>query len=308
VEYRRLGRSGLVVSALGLGTVMFGTRLDEQRTRGIIEAALELGVTFIDTSDSYGRGASGTLIGKILGPRRRDVVLATKFSSPMGDAAWQRGTSRQWTMQAIEDSLRRLGTDVIDLYQIHHPDPRTPIEETLWALDDLVTAGKVRYIGYSNVAAWQIVDGQWTARTEHLVRPISTTNHFNLARRDVEAEIVPAVRAHGLGILPYYPLESGFLTGKYRPGQKPEGIRLTNSPRQGDVLTPANFARLERWEAFAAERGRSLVELAIGWLLSHPEVGSVIAGASSAEQVRENVAAGTWRLDPAEMDVVRAIG
>ena len=306
MEYRRLGPSGLLVSAVGLGTNNFGTRLDEAGTRRVLDQALELGVTFVDTSDSYGRGASEALIGKLLGPRRKDVVLATKFSSPMGDSPYQRGTSRRWLIEALDASLRRLATDAIDLYQIHFPDPETPIEETLRALDDVVAAGKVRYVGYSNFAAWQIVEGQWTARSEHLVRPISTQNHYNLLRREVEAEVLPAARAHGLGVIPYFPLESGFLTGKYRPGKTPQGARLEGSARAGEVLRPANFERLERWEAFASSRGRSLVELAVGWLLSHPEVGSVIAGASSAEQVRANVEAGTWRLEAAEMEMVAA--
>jgi aryl-alcohol dehydrogenase-like predicted oxidoreductase len=292
---------------VGLGTNNFGTRLDEAGTRRVLDQALELGVTFVDTSDSYGRGASEALIGKLLGPRRKDVVLATKFSSPMGDSPYQRGTSRRWMMEALDASLRRLATDAIDLYQIHFPDPETPIEETLRALDDVVAAGKVRYVGYSNFAAWQIVEGQWTARSEHLVRPISTQNHYNLLRREVEAEVLPAARAHGLGVIPYFPLESGFLTGKYRPGKTPQGARLEGSARAGEVLRPANFERLERWEAFASSRGRSLVELAVGWLLSHPEVRSVIAGASSAEQVRANVEAGTWRLEAAEMEMVAAI-
>ena len=307
MEYRRLGRSGLLVSAVGLGTNNFGTRLDEAGTRCVLDQALELGITFVDTADSYGRGASEALIGKLLGPRRKDVVLATKFSSPMGDSPYQRGTSRRWLIEALDASLRRLATDAIDLYQIHFPDPETPIEETLRALDDVVAAGKVRYVGYSNFAAWQIVEGQWTARSEHLVRPISTQNHYNLLRREVEAEVLPAARAHGLGVIPYFPLESGFLTGKYRPGKTPQGARLEGSARAGEVLRPANFERLERWEAFASSRGRSLVELAVGWLLSHPEVGSVIAGASSAEQVRANVEAGTWRLEAAEMEMVAAI-
>lgn len=306
MEYRRLGRSGLLVSAVGLGTNNFGTRLDEAGTRRVLDQALELGITFVDTADSYGRGASEALIGKLLGPRRKDVVLATKFSSPMGDSPYQRGTSRRWLIEALDASLRRLATDAIDLYQIHFPDPETPIEETLRALDDVVAAGKVRYVGYSNFAAWQIVEGQWTARSEHLVRPISTQNHYNLLRREVEAEVLPAARAHGLGVIPYFPLESGFLTGKYRPGKTPQGARLEGSARAGEVLRPANFERLERWEAFASSRGRSLVELAVGWLLSHPEVGSVIAGASSAEQVRANVEAGTWRLEAAEMEMVAA--
>ena len=307
MEYRRLGRSGLLVSAVGLGTNNFGTRLDEAGTRRVLDQALELGITFVDTADSYGRGASEALIGKLLGPRRKDVVLATKFSSPMGNSPYQRGTSRRWLIEALDASLRRLATDAIDLYQIHFPDPETPIEETLRALDDVVAAGKVRYVGYSNFAAWQIVEGQWTARSEHLVRPISTQNHYNLLRREVEAEVLPAARAHGLGVIPYFPLESGFLTGKYRPGKTPQGARLEGSARAGEVLRPANFERLERWEAFASSRGRSLVELAVGWLLSHPEVGSVIAGASSAEQVRANVEAGTWRLEAAEMEMVAAI-
>ena len=297
------------MSAVGLGTVLFGTHVDQGQARGIIHRALDLGVTFLDTSDSYGRGASESLIGKILGPRRRDIVLATKFSSPMGEAPSQGGTSRRWMMQAVEDSLRRLRTDAIDLYQIHHPDPLTPIEETLRALDDLVRSGKVKYVGYSNVAGWQIADGQWTARAARLVQPVSTTNHFNLARRDPEREILPACRAFGVSIIPYYPLESGFLTGRYRRDGQADGIRLPRSARVASVLTSANYDRLERWQAFAASRGRSVVELAIGWLLGHAEVASVIAGASSPEQVAGSVAAAAaWTLDGTEMAEVAALG
>jgi aryl-alcohol dehydrogenase-like predicted oxidoreductase len=208
----------------------------------------------------------------------------------------------------VEGSLRRLATDVIDLYQIHFPDPATPIEETLRGLDDLVTAGKVRYIGYSNFAAWQLVDAQWTARTEHFARPISIQTAFNLLRRQAEAEILPAARALGLGIIPYYPLESGFLTGKYRPGERLDGARLTGHAREQSVLTPANFDRLARWRSFAESRGRSMTELAIGWLLSHPEMGPVIASASTPDQVRSNVAASSWRLDVAEMQEIAALG
>ena len=180
MEYRRLGDSGLLVSAIGLGTNNFGTRLDEAATGRVLDQAIDLGVTFIDTADVYGRGASEEVIGKLLGPRRKDVVLATKFANPMSDGRGQGGTSRRWLMEAVEGSLRRLATDNIDLYQIHKPDPGTPLEETLRALDDLVTSGKVRYIGYSNSQGWQVVEGQWTARTEHLVRPISMQDHFNL--------------------------------------------------------------------------------------------------------------------------------
>jgi aryl-alcohol dehydrogenase-like predicted oxidoreductase len=307
MEYRRLGSSGLLVSAVGLGTNNFGSRLDESATRLVLEQALESGVTFIDTSDSYGRGASETLVGRILGPRRREVVLATKFSSPMSESRYERGTSRRWLSEAVEGSLRRLATDVIDLYQIHFPDLETPIEETLRALDDLVAAGKVRYVGYSNFAAWQIVEGQWTARSEHLIRPVSSQNHFNLLRREIEAEILPAARAHGLGIIPYYPLESGFLTGKYQPGVTPDGARLAGSPRAEEVLSSANFERLARWEAFAVERGHTLLELAFGWLLGHPEVGSVIAGARTPDQVQLNVEAAAWTLDPADMAAMAAL-
>jgi aryl-alcohol dehydrogenase-like predicted oxidoreductase len=307
MEYRRLGRSGLIVSAMGLGTNNFGSRLDEDRTRAVLEAAIHQGVTFIDTADSYGRGVSESLIGRIIGPHRSELVLATKFSSPMGDAPWQRGTSRRWLTQAVEGSLQRLRTDVIDLYQVHFPDPETPIEETLHALDDLVTAGKVRYIGYSNFAAWQIVDAQWTARTEQLARPISIQTRLNLLRREAEAEILPAARALGLGIIPYYPLESGFLTGKYRPGERLEGARLTGHAREQEVLSPANFERLERWRAFAEARGHSMLELAVAWLLSHAEVGPVIASASSVEQLGANVAAATWRLTADELQEIATL-
>jgi aryl-alcohol dehydrogenase-like predicted oxidoreductase len=307
MEYRRLGNSGLLVSAMGLGTNNFGRGLDEGRTRAVLEAALDQGITFIDTSDSYARGVSESLIGRILGPRRPELVIATKFSSDLGEAPWQRGTSRRWLTQAVEGSLQRLGTDVIDLYQIHFPDPLTPIEETLRGLDDLVASGKVRYIGYSNFAAWQLVDAQWTARTEHFTRPISIQTQLSLLRREAESEIVPAARAMGLGIIPYYPLASGFLTCKYRPGERLEGARLTGNAREKEVLSPANFDRLARWKAFAESRGRSLVELAIGWLLSHREVGPVIASASDPEQVRANVAASDWRLTDEEMREVAAL-
>lgn len=307
MHYRRLGSSGLVVSEIGLGTVLLGRHVDEPMARELIGTALDLGVTFIDTSDSYGDGASERLIGKILGPRRRDIALATKFSSPMGDDPLRRGTSRRWIHLAVDESLQRLGTDVIDLYQIHHPDPLTPIEETLRALDDLVRMGKVRYIGYSNVAAWQLVDGQWTARTHGLARPVSSTNHLNLAHRTGAGDLLAAARAHGVGIIPYYPFESGLLTGRYRAGGPVDGLRLPQSPRGASLLSPGNFARLERWEAFAAERGRTLIELALGWLLSHQEVGSVIAGATSAGQVRSTVASAAWRLSAEELAAIEAL-
>ncbi|MGO9207760.1 MAG: aldo/keto reductase [Candidatus Limnocylindrales bacterium] len=307
MDYRRLGHSGLLVSEVGLGTNNFGTRLDKARGRDVLDQALELGVTFIDTADIYGRGASESLLGTLLGPRRQQVILATKVGMPMGASPYETGLSRRWIVQSLEASLRRLGTDWIDLYQLHQPDPETPIEETLRALDDLVRAGKVRYAGYSNFAAWQLVDADWTARTSHLARPISAQDHYNLLVRHIEPELLPACHALGLGLIPYYPLESGFLTGKFREGSTPPGARLSEGPRAGDVLTSDNFARLARLSQFAEERHHTLLGLAIGWLLSHAEVASVIASASSAEQVRQNVQASTWRLDASEIEAVAAI-
>jgi aryl-alcohol dehydrogenase-like predicted oxidoreductase len=307
MEYRHLGSSGLLVSAMGLGTNNFGSRLDEARSKAILEKALDLGVTMIDTADVYGKGQSETLIGEILGSRRHQVVLATKFGMAMSGSPYERGGSRRWIMRAVEDSLRRLKTDYIDLYQMHAPDPETSILETMQALDDLVTQGKVRYIGHSNLAAWEVVDAQWTARSEHLALPISAQHYYSLLSREIETDVLEVARRLGLGVIPYYPLESGFLTGKYRPDTTPAGARLDGSPRAARVLTPENFVRLERLEAFAAGRGHSLLELSLGWLLSHPEVGTVIAGASSAEQVEENIAASTWRLNSGEMEEVAAI-
>ncbi len=306
MEYGRLGSSGLLVSRIGLGTNNFGGRTDLDQTRAVIDRALEQGITLLDTSDSYSSGKSEEFIGESLGKRRHDVVIATKFASPMGESPYMRGTSRRYIMEAVEASLRRLKTDYIDLYQFHRADPATPIVESLQAMDDLVRQGKVRYVGHSNFAAWQIVDAQWTARTEHLARPISAQNEYSLLDRDVEKEVLPAVQAMGLGMLPYYPLAAGFLTGKYRRGKMPQGARLTNTPaaRSARILNERNFELLEKWEQFAGERGHSMTELAFAWLLAHPAVASVIAGATRPEQVDENVAAGQWKLTLADMEAV----
>jgi aryl-alcohol dehydrogenase-like predicted oxidoreductase len=312
VEMRRLGNSGLGVSAVGLGTNNFAGRLHDEAARLVLNEALEQGVTFIDTADVYGRGSeAGTggseeQLGRLLAGRRHRFVLATKVGVPMSELPHERGSSRQWIVQEVENSLRRLRTDHIDLYQLHVADPATPIEETLRALDDLVRSGKVRYVGHSNFAAWQIADADWTARTEHLARPISAQMHYNLLRREIQAEVIPACEAHGLGIIPYFPLESGFLTGKYRPDGAGRG-RLSESARAGEVLTPANFDRVAAFEGFARERGHTLLDLAFGWLLSQPIVGSVIASASSPDQVRANVAAAAWRLSAEEMEAVGAL-
>jgi aryl-alcohol dehydrogenase-like predicted oxidoreductase len=312
VELRRLGQSGLMVSAVGLGTNNFAGRLHDEAARLVLGEALELGINFIDTADVYGRGSeegtggSESQLGRLMAGRRTRFVLATKVGMPMGESPFERGASRRWIVAEAENSLRRLRTDYIDLYQIHTPDPATPIEESLRALDDLVTSGKVRYVGHSNFAGWQIADAAWTARTEHLARPISAQMHYNLLVRGIGAEVIPACQAHGLGIIPYFPLESGFLTGKYAPGGQGHG-RLAESPRAGDVMTPANFERIGALGSLAAERGHSLLDLAFGWLLSQPIVGSVIASASTPEQVRANVAAAEWRLSAAEMESVAGL-
>ena len=312
MELRRLGDSGLLVSEVGLGTNNFASRLDDGQASGVLDAALELGITFLDTADSYGRGspegtgATESQLGRILAGRRDRFVLATKFASPMSESPEERGASRRWMMRAVEDSLRRLATDHIDLYQVHRPDPGTPIEETLLGLDDLVSSGKVRYVGHSNFASWQIADADWTARTAHLARPISAQMYYNLLVREIQAEVIPACRAHGLSIIPFFPLESGFLTGKYTRSGHGKG-RLAESQKAGAVMTAANFDRIEAMTKFAEERGHTLLDLAFGWLLSQPIVASVIASAASPEQLRSNVVAAGWRLTDAEMEAVASL-
>ncbi len=302
MEHKFLGRSGLRVSLVGLGCNNFGQRCDLGQTRAVVAKALDLGVTLFDTADVYGGGGvSEEYLGKALESRRADVIVATKFGMPMGEGL-KRGGSRRWVMQAAENSLRRLGTDFIDLYQIHLPDAQTPIEETLRALDDLVRQGKVRYIGCSNFAGWQVVEAAWTSRSAGLAPFVSAQNFYNLLERNVERELVPACNAYGLGVLPYFPLASGLLTGKYRRGEAaPEGTRLAAGRFGKAALTEKNFDRVEKLAAFAADAGHSLLELAIGWLASQPHVSSVIAGATKPEQVEQNVRAAEWKLTAAEL-------
>src|SRR5579859_2308333 len=309
VKYGKLGSSGLIVSKIGLGTNNFGGRIDLDQTRAVLDRALDQGITLLDTADIYGTGKSEEFIGECLGKRRHEVVIATKFASPMGESPYQRGTSRRYIVEAAEASLRRLKTDYIDLYQFHRSDPETPVVESLQALDDLVKQGKVRYIGESNFAGWQIVDAQWTARTEHLTHLISAQHEYSLINRDIQTEVLPAARAMGTGLLPYYPLGGGFLTGKYRRDLMPEGARLTkaNARTSGRFVNDHNFDLLDKFEAFASERGHSMTELAFAWLLAQPEVGSVIAGATRPEQVDENVATGQWRLSADDMATLAAI-
>ncbi len=304
MEYRHLGRSGLQVSVVGLGCNNFGRRCDAEQTKIVVDRAIELGVNFFDTANVYGVGGqSEEFLGRALAGRRHEVVIATKFGMRMGDRPMESGGSRRHVMAAVEDSLRRLGTDYIDLYQFHTPDPRTPIEETLRALEDLVRQGKVRYIGHSNFAGWQAAEAHYVARAANLTPFVSAQNEYNLLDRRIERELVPACRAYGVSILPYFPLASGFLTGKYRPGETaPAGTRLAGAgPLADRVLNEKNYSTLQRLEAVASSHDRTMLELAIGWLASQPHVASVIAGATKPEQVEQNVAAAEWKLSAEEL-------
>jgi aryl-alcohol dehydrogenase-like predicted oxidoreductase len=296
VEQRALGQSGVKVSAVGLGCNNFGRRVHDVATvRAVVHRALDLGVTLFDTADAYGYGKSEQFLGEVFGARRKDIVLATKFGLPM-NAPGSGGASRRYVMQAAEASLKRLRTDWIDLYQVHFPDPRTPIDETLRALDDLVRQGKVRHIGCSNFSAEDIDDAQATAAQHGLAAFVTNQAEYSLLSRELEAEVVPAMQRHELGLLPYYPLASGLLTGKYkRNAPMPKEARLASSARHSDFISDRNWALVEKLEAVAARSGHSLLELAFGWLLGKPMVACVIAGATRPEQVEANVAAGVRR-------------
>jgi aryl-alcohol dehydrogenase-like predicted oxidoreductase len=311
MRYRRLGESGLSVSVVGLGCNNFRYRCPDEQAREVVDAAIDCGITLFDTADIYGHGGgSEELLGELLGARRDTVVLATKFGMPMPDAAPDEARgSRRYIRRAVEASLRRLRTDWIDLYQVHAPDPLTPIDETLCALDELVREGKVRYVGSSNFAGWQIADADWSARIGGRERFVSAQNHYSLLHRELEADVVPACERFGVGILPYFPLANGALTGKYRRGQEaPEGTRLGgNSQRAQQVLTDETFDRVEALEAYAGERGVSLLHVAIGGLAAQPAVGSVIAGATRAEQVRANAEAGLWQPSPDDLHALDKI-
>jgi aryl-alcohol dehydrogenase-like predicted oxidoreductase len=310
MELRNVGSSGLRVSAIGLGCNNFGSRLDVEATRRVVHRALDRGITLFDTADSYGnRGGSESQLGEVLGARRKDVVLATKFGWEMDDAGVMQGASRRYVMSAVEDSLRRLRTDWIDLYQLHKPDPRTPLDETLRALDDLVRAGKVRYVGCSNFAAWQVADAHWIARELGVARFVSVQNEYSLLVRDPDTELVPAIRHYGLGLLPYFPLGGGLLSGKYRhDAALPAGARLTDTKRSADrFLTERNWAIVDKLQSLGEARGRSLLDVAIGWLASRPAVASVIAGATKPEQIDANVGAAATVLEPDELEAIERI-
>jgi aryl-alcohol dehydrogenase-like predicted oxidoreductase len=307
-EYRRLGKSGLTVSVVGLGCNNLGrahtATESQQGTDAVVHAALDAGVTLFDVADTYGRepGLSETMLGKALAGRRNEAVVATKFGMDMrganGPDFGARG-SRRYIIQAAEASLRRLGTEWIDLYQFHTPDPLTPIDETLSALDHLVSSGKVRYIGHSNRAGWQIAEAEYVARSGGGTRFISTQNHYNLLDRRAELEVTPAAEAYGLGVLPYFPLANGLLTGKYSPDTAPAGSRLSHT--RTHLVHNADWDQLGRFTAFAAERGLTEVQVAFSWLAAQPSVSSVIAGATKPEQVRQNAGAVAWVPGPEEL-------
>jgi len=307
--YQQLGLSGLTVSTIGIGCNNFGARMPDEDVPSVVNTAIDAGITLFDTADVYGNaGGSEVLLGKALGSRRSEVIVATKFGSDMRGANgpdWGARGSRRYIRIAVENSLRRLGTDWIDLYQLHEADPHTPIDETLAALTEIVAEGKVRYIGSSNLAGWQVIDADWTSRTSGYEAFISAQNEYSWLNRSVETDLVPALEHTGQSLLPYFPLGSGLLTGKYRRGESaPAGTRLA---RNRVRLDRANFDLIEALDAYAAERDISLLDVAIGGLAAMPTVGSVIAGATSAEQVKQNVAAGAWVPSGDDLDALLEI-
>lgn len=318
MKYRNLGKSGLKVSEIGLGTLEFGGRLNEQDSISVIDHALDMGVNFIDTADVYGGGRSEEIVGKALKGKRSTAVVATKFGISTGEGPNDYGGSRSHIMNAIDASLRRLATDYIDLYYIHWPDPSTPIEETLRTLDGLVRSGKVRYAACSNFAGWQLCEALWTSKANNLEPFVGVQARYNLLDRGIESELVPCCRTYGIGVIPWGPLAEGFLTGKYQRGKPPPAGTRLGSPRAGppprsspagmpgrprapiSVLTDANFDRLEALQRFATDRGHTVGELAVAWLLSHPWLSSVIGGVTNSKQVSANVASADWVLTDEE--------
>jgi len=290
----------LEVSVIGLGCNNFGWRIDEQTTRSVVDAAISAGINFFDTSDTYGKTASEQFLGRALAGKRKAAIVATKFGKPVDDT--HTGARPEYVIQACNDSLRRLGMDYIDLYQLHAPDPTVPIADTLGALNDLVIAGKVREIGCSNFSVKQIDEAERTSESRHLARFVSVQNHYNMLKRDDEHDVIPACERLGIAYLPYFPLESGLLTGKYRRGEgAPEGTRIADGGWLAEKFTERNLEIIEQLIAFADANGHTLLELAVSWLLRLPLVSSVIAGATSAQQVRDNAASPNWQLTPSEI-------
>jgi aryl-alcohol dehydrogenase-like predicted oxidoreductase len=309
MEKRRLGQSNLEISAVGVGCNNFGGRTDFAGTRAVVHRALDLGVTLFDTADVYGnKGKSEEFLGEILKDRRKDIVIATKFGMPMSDSARPRDASRAYVMRAAEASLKRLRTDWIDLYQVHRPDPKTPAEETMRALDNLIKQGKVRAIGCSNFSAAELDNAQDAAARAHASAFVTVQDEYSLLARDIERGLIPAMAQRHLSLLPYFPLASGLLTGKYRRyADAPKGARLSYSAHHADVLNEKNWAKLDKLNAVAERTGHSLLEFAFGWLLAKPIIGSVIAGATKPEQIEQNVAAAAKRPSPAVIAEIDAI-
>jgi aryl-alcohol dehydrogenase-like predicted oxidoreductase len=309
MQYRRLGNAGVKVSLVGLGCNNFGRAVaDVQQSARVVHRALDLGVNFIDTADVYGQGLSEEHLGAALQGRRAAVVLATKVGMTMGSGPNERGSSRHHIMAGVEASLRRLKMDYIDLYQIHRWDAETPVEETMRALDDLVHQGKVRYIGCSNYTAWQLVWSLWTSDRRGWTPFVSVQPEYSLLYRGTETELLPACQAFGIGVIPFFPLAGGLLTGKYREGEPaPAGTRGANAERFSRFTTSRNFAIVRRLETWARERGHTLTELAIAWLAARPMVATVITGATKPEQVEANVKAVEWSLTPAEVEEVATL-
>ncbi|MCB0143821.1 MAG: aldo/keto reductase [Caldilineaceae bacterium] len=308
MQYRLLGNSGLRVSAIGLGTNQFGGKVDQLDTAQIVSGAIDLGINFIDTADIYQQGRSEEALGVALKGKWDKVIMATKVVSPTGDGPNDKGASRYHIMQNVEASLRRLQTDHIDLYQMHRWDNDTPLEETLRTLDDLVSSGKVRYIGASNYAAWQLARANLLAEVRGWAPFISIQNHYHMFEREQEREIIPFCNAHNVGILPFFPLAGGFLTGKYKRGEAaPAGSRGENSPYVQKYMTDANYDKVEKLTAWAEERGHTMGELAHAWLLAQPSVSSVISGATKLSHVQANAKAADWALTAEEFAEVNGV-
>ena len=316
MEYRNLGNSELKASEIGLGGDTFGHYVDGQGTIAIVDQALESGINFIDTSDVYGYGHSEELIGAAIKGKRSSIIIATKFGITLGKPPHPFDTppglgTREYIMKAVDASLKRLDTDYIDLYQFHMPDPTTPIEETLYAMDELVKAGKVRYIGCSNFASWELCEALWVSKAAGISSFVSVQPKYNLLDRYIEQELVPCCTAYNVGVIPWFPLAAGFLTGKYKRGKPlPEGTRFGSNPEfYHHMISDTQWDILEKLESFALERGHTMIELAFAWLTSHPWMGPVIAGATRPEQVKANAAAAEWKLTADEMEQLdKAIG
>ena len=297
MQYRSLGSSGLKVSEIGLGSNSFGSRTSEEESISTIQYALEIGINFIDTADVYTKGCSEEIIGKATKGRRSNVIIGTKFSGVMGDGPNNRGASRHHILEAVDASLKRLDMDYIDLYYLHRPDPTTPIEETLRAMDDLVRSGKVRYIGCSNFPAWQLCEAQWVSKSNYLESFVVVQSNYNMLNLSIEAELVPCCEKYGIGVIPWAPLASGILTDSLK----------VMGPFGAAMMTEANIQKATKLKAFAEERGHKLAELAIAWLLAHPWLNSVIAGARRPEQLSANIAAANWKLTNDEMAEIQGL-